>query len=155
MLFLVVIFLIFTFAALSVLILSVNFYRETVKGAEQNENARDAAAYIREIVHQNDTSGGITLADFDGEPALRMADGSGYVLYIYMNGGSLTELYAKEGANVSAGDGQKIMELESFDIEETGDGVFTVTFVDASGQSGSVVAAPKSSDGGAIYEEKK
>jgi hypothetical protein len=148
MLFLVFIFLIFTLAALSVLVLAVNFYRGTVKGAEDNENARDVAAYIREVVHQNDAEGGISLVEFDGCQALCMEDESGYVLYVYMNEGTLMELYAKKDSNVSAGDGQKIMELTSFAMEEKDEGLFVVSYVDASGQPGSVLVSEKSGKGG-------
>jgi hypothetical protein len=148
MLFLVVIFLIFTFSALALLLLSVNFYRETVESSEKNENARGATAYIREVIHQNDNGGGVELAEFDGIPCLRIQTEDEYILYIYQMDGKLKELYTREGAQISAGDGQNIMELKELTMEEVQSGVFSITCEDASEQKDTVIISEKSSAGG-------
>lgn len=148
MLFLVVIFLIFTFSALALLLLSVNFYRETVESSERSENARGATAYMREVIHQNDSNGGVELAEFDGIPCLRILEEDGYILYIYLMDGELKELYTREGAQISAGDGQNIMELKELTMEEVETGVFRITCEDASEQRETVIISEKSSAGG-------
>jgi hypothetical protein len=150
MLFLIVIFLMYTFASLSVLMLAVNFYQETVKQAEYNENSRSASAYIREVMHQNDVSGGVSIGNFDGYECLMVEEDGGYILYIYLMDGSLRELYTREDAAVSAGNGQKIMKLEELSMEEAGDGIFKITFTDESGQSDTVIISEKSGSGGQV-----
>jgi hypothetical protein len=148
MLFLVVIFLIFTFAALSVLLLSVNFYRGTVQQAEANENARSATAYLREVIHQNDSGGGISLDTFDGVECLKVCDADGYVTYVYLLDGELRELYTREGAQVSAENGPRIMKLTSLSMEELDNGAFRFVCEDASGQSETVIISAVSEAGG-------
>ena len=81
--FLMILFLIFTFSAVSVLLLAVNSYKAVVVANEENSNTRAATAYIREKVRQHDESGSIEIAEIDGNKAIKMKEAEGYYLYIY------------------------------------------------------------------------
>lgn len=145
--FLVVIFLVFTFSALSALLLSVNFYQNTVEKSERNEAARAAVAYIREVVHQNDEAGAVSLAEFDGIPCMKIRQGEDYCLYLYLKDCELRELYTKEGANVSASDGQKLLELKMLTFEETETGCYRIVCEDFFGNRETVLISSKTSGG--------
>lgn len=148
MLFLMVVFLIFTFSALSALLLAVNFYRSTVEKSGENENARVAVAYMREVIRQNDAEHAVTVSEFDGTPCIAAEQEGGYVLYLYLKDGELRELYTKRGANVDIDDGQKIIELENFTLEEAEPGVICVECEDSLGNKERVIIGSRSNAGG-------
>lgn len=115
--FLMILFLIFTFSAVSVLLMAVNSYRSVVYANDENANNRTAVAYVREQVRANDKSGNIEIADFDGNQAIKITkDDTGIILYMYCYDGYLMELETKEGAQVSAEFGNKIIEMINIDF---------------------------------------
>ncbi len=147
-LFQMAVFFMFTFSAILLLLLAVNFYRSIVDRSEKNESARVAVAYIREVIHQNDKQGGISLTEFDKLPCIKIQQEEDYVLYLYLKDGELRELYTKEGAQVSSGDGQKLMELTSMNFSMKGEGVLLVECEDVWGNQEQVLIGIRSSQGG-------
>ena len=75
--FLMVLFLIFTFSAVSVLLMAVNSYRSVVYANEENANTRTAVAYVREQVRANDNAGAIEIGNFDGTKAIKIKKDDG------------------------------------------------------------------------------
>ena len=114
--FLMILFLIFTFSAVSVLLLAVNSYKAVVVSNEKNSNTRAATAYIREKVRQHDKMGSVEIADIDGIEAIKMHEGEGYYLYIYCLDGYLMELEAKEDAGVTADFGNQLIAINGLDF---------------------------------------
>ena len=147
-LFQMVIFLLFTFSAITLLILSVNFYRSIVERSDKNESARVAVAYIREAIHQNDEQSGVALAEFDGVECIKIGQAEDYVLYLYMKDGELRELYTKEGARVTSDDGQRIMQLQNLTFTMKDDNVIVVECEDVQGNSETVIVSVRTSTGG-------
>ena len=147
-LFQMVIFLLFTFSAITLLILSVNFYRSIVERSDKNESARVAVAYIREAIHQNDEQSGVALAEFDGVECIKIGQAEDYVLYLYMKDGELRELYTKEGARVTTDDGQRIMQLQNLTFTMKDDNVIVVECEDVQGNSETVIVSVRTSAGG-------
>lgn len=151
-LFLLVIFLLFAFSGAVLLVLATHFYQSTVARSEENSSARVASAYVREVLHQNDLAEGSTISEFDGTPCLRIPQEEDYVLYLYYYDGELKELYTKEDAVVSAESGQKILELQSFSVEEIMPGVFEMECEDSLGNNERVIISQKSGERSAEYE---
>ena len=150
-LFQLVVFLLFTFSAIVLLLLGVNFYRSTVERSDKNNSARVAVAYIREVVHQNDEADCVSLTEFDGLPCMKLKQAEGYVLYLYLLDGELRELYTKEDAKVSSADGQKIMELESLSFTMQGPATLLVECEDLLGNKEQVFISIRSkTEGGAL-----
>lgn len=144
-LFPIALFLIFCCAALSVLLVSVRFYQNTAQRRFSNADARSAAAYVRELMHQNDA--GFSLSEFDGIPCICIEREDGYLQYVYLLDGTLRELYTKKGADVTPADGQVVMELAALSMEETQPGVYTVVCEDTSGNCRTVIVTKKSKRG--------
>ncbi len=154
--FLMVLFLIFTFSAVSVLLMAVNSYRAVVNSNESNSNARTAIAYIRETVRQHDEAGAIDIAKFDGVSAIEMSEGEGYNLYIYQYDGYLMELEAKDGAGIKAEFGNKILEINSLDFSwQKGKNLILVQIEDASGNNQEVNIGIKSKAAIDVAQEKE
>ena len=116
--FLMIVFLIFTFSAVSVLIMAINSYRNVVTASESNGSARIASAYIREIVHQNDIGGNVYISKLDGVDCLKVEESEDYSIYIYEYGGYLRELNCKEDSGATVDFGDKIMEITALSFEE-------------------------------------
>lgn len=147
-LFQMVVFLMFTFSAIVLLLLAINFYRSTVERSGKNESARVAIAYIREVIHQNDEQGGISLTEFDGISCIRIEQVEDYVLYLYIQEGELRELYTKEGAQVSSSDGQRIMRLKKLDFSMKDANTIWVECEDTEGNREQVLIGIRSTLGG-------
>lgn len=147
-LFQMVIFLLFTFSAIILLILSVNFYRSIVERSDKNQNARVAVAYIREAIHQNDEQNSVTLTEFDGASCIKITQADDYVLYLYLKDGELRELFTKEGAKVTSDDGQRIMQLQRLDFYMKEDNVIIVECEDSENNYEKVLVTLKSNAGG-------
>jgi len=142
-----VLFLIFTFSAVSVLLMAVNSYRSVVLANEANSSARTAIAYIREEVRQHDADGAVTLDTFDGVDCIKMSEGSGFNLYIYEYDGYLMELEAKDTAGATADFGNKIMEVNSISFSQGENGTINVQLEDSLGAKQDVVIGVKSKEG--------
>ncbi|MCF0127817.1 MAG: DUF4860 domain-containing protein [Pseudobutyrivibrio sp.] len=143
--FLIVLFLIFTFSSMSVVLVGINSYRGVVEAAESNASARAAVAYIREVVHQNDVNGGVVLCEFDGRNAIGIDLGNDYCMYIYENDHNLMELYTKAGASVSADAGESIMEVQQLEFSRIDDNVISISVTDSLGTHEKVLISTKSS----------
>lgn len=151
--FLMVLFLIFTFSAVSVLLMAVNSYRSVVFANEANSSARTAIAYIREEVRQHDKNGAISLEKFDGNDCIKMSEGEGYSIYIYQYDGYLMELESKDGAGVTAEFGNKILEVKSIEFSEgESKNTINVQVQDALGDTQKVVIGIKSMEVGSNEE---
>ncbi len=143
--FLMVLFLIFTFSAVSVLLMAVNSYRSVVYANESNANARTAIAYIREEVRQHDADGAISLDTFDGTDCIKMEISDEYNIYIYEYNGYLMELEAKEGSGATVDFGNKILEVNSLTFSEGNTkNTINVQVVDSLGKEQNVVIGVRS-----------
>ncbi|MCR5580701.1 MAG: DUF4860 domain-containing protein [Pseudobutyrivibrio sp.] len=151
--FLMVLFLIFTFSAVSVLLMAVNSYRSVVLANEANSSARTASAYIREQVRQHDAEGAVTLDTFDGIDCIRMSEGEEYSLYIYEYDGYLMELETKDDSGATADFGNKILQVNSLKFAQ-GDtpNTISVQVVDSLGEEQLVTIGIKSMEVGSNEE---
>ena len=143
-LFLMILFLVFTFSAVSVLLMAVSSYKSVVYANEENANVRTATAYIREQVRTNDDAGKVLIANMDGNEALRIDKVDGIVLYIYCYDGYLMELETKRGADVTAEFGNKLVEAKDLDISWVNTQLLEVTVKEADGSKHTVEIGVKS-----------
>jgi hypothetical protein len=133
--------LLFVFAASSlvVLLLAANIYRHTTRASLSHFESGTALAYITEKIRQNDEGGtaSVYLDSFDGCTALVMEqsyNGSLYRTYIYESGGSIRELFIRDGVHASASDGTELIQVSSFTMEEAADGLYLFTCCSQEGE---------------------
>ncbi len=146
LMFLIVLFMIFTFSALSVLIMAINSYRSVVYANEDNNVRRTAGAYIREKIRSHDVNGEVSVSSIDGIKAIVMPENEDYSLYIYYLDGYLMELEAQNNAGVTADFGNKIIEIKDFEIEKKNSNLIELTIIDKNGLVQTVDVAVKSSE---------
>lgn len=146
-LFVLVLFLVFTSSALAVILLGARVYQSTSSRMESNYNVRTALAYVSEKIRQNDESGAVSLCELDGIPALtlsqRMEDTS-YITYLYFQDGALKELLTEASREVSAEQGTAIISLKSFSVRETDDGFYSIRAENDQGETLSLLIHPRS-----------
>ena len=146
-LFVLVLFLVFTSSALAVILLGARVYQSTSSRMESNYNVRTALAYVSEKIRQNDESGAVSLCELDGIPALtlsqRMEDTS-YITYLYFQDGALKELLTEASREVSSEQGTAIISLKSFSVRETDDGFYSIHAENDQGETLSLLIHPRS-----------
>lgn len=152
-LFMLVVFLLFAFSGVTLLVLATRFYQSTVAKSEENDHARVAAAYVREVLHQNDSSDDVMISEFEGVQCISVPQAEDYVLYLYYYDGELRELYTKDGAIVTPENGQKIIELDRFSITEIAQDLIEVECEDHFGNVRQVLISHMSGEKGETYEE--
>lgn len=134
-LFVLVLFGVFTFCALVLVVLGANVYKGTVSDMGANFESRTACAYITEKVRQNDLYDSIYIDSFEGTSALVLTQeiyGSLYGTYIYFHNGELKELFMRIGSNIGKDPlaaGTTIMELKDFKIENINEKLLCITLI--------------------------
>lgn len=145
----VALFFIFALCALTVLLLSARIYRSITESSSLNNTSRTGLSYISEKIHQNDRNGNIQIGSLNGTDALIMKqnyEGSVYYTYIYSYKNTLRELFVKEGVRVDLSAGTKILDLESFSMEEVKENLFQFDCVTKDGKKDSVLVSVKSKE---------
>ena len=140
--------LLFVLCALSVISLGAGIYKKNIESMKNNYDHRTACAYITEKVRQSDTNGTIFVQDLFGQNALVLQEeinGTLYNTYIYDYDGYLMELYARADLNTFyPQSGQKLLEVNSFDISQESDSLFLANIVLSDGAKESVYIAKRS-----------
>ena len=147
LLFPIALFLVHAASSLFLVILAANVYRKSVAWEESNYGSRTCLSYVTEKIRQSDTDGGVETGTFDGIPCLILRQNFGdqaYATYLYSYEGQLCELFVQEGADVHAPDGQRILEVNNFNITEQEKGIFKISCSDENGKESVTYAAVKS-----------
>ncbi len=131
--FVICLMMLFLLSSLCVIAIGASIYKKNVSLMSDNNSHRIACAYITEKVRQSDINGDIYVDEVFGENALvltQYVDGTKYNTYIYDYNGHLMELFAR--ANLPTfypQAGQQILEVQSFDVSDASDNMFSITFV--------------------------
>ncbi len=135
--FVICLLLLFVLSSLSVIAIGASIYKKNVREMGDNSSHRIACAYITEKVRQADEGGQIRVEEIFGENALVLTKeikGVTYNTYIYDYDGNLMELFARSDlGSFYPQSGQKILKVDSFDIEEVSEGLFRADVVMSDG----------------------
>ena len=140
----IVLFLIFSVSAISVILFAASVYKREVAAAEENYDTRTSLEYLTEKVHRSDASGAVSAGFFGDIPALILDDAASegkYCTCIYCLDGSLMELFMKKGADVDPYAGTVILPLKDFRAELLRDRLLRLTCTGADGQTQSALIA--------------
>lgn len=156
-LFVLVLFGVFTVSALMLVMIGSEVYRRTVEDMSNNYETRTSVAYITEKIRQNDTapaentsymSNSISLSTLSGEPALVLTqnmNGETYCTYLYLYNGYLRELFIKAGSypgEDTLAAGQEIMELSALHMTQATDNLFSIQLTTPDGDTHSIFVSP-------------
>ncbi|MBE5842955.1 MAG: DUF4860 domain-containing protein [Butyrivibrio sp.] len=131
MVFVVALLFLFSMSALMLIAIGSSIYSRGVDVMKKNYDSRTAYAYITEKLRQYDSTGNVSVEFLGSSKALRVdstLDGTAYVTYLYEHGGELMELFARaDSGKLHPSSGQKIMEIDTLEIEPCGDGLMEIT----------------------------
>jgi len=119
------VFCIFAMLILTVLTLGAGAYRNIAMAAREGSDERLSLSFIWTMVKNHDNSGGMYVDDFDGLPALFINEEYGDTVYqtvIYHLDGWVYELFAEDVTAFRAGDGVRVIEVESLHFVQLDDG---------------------------------
>ena len=138
---------VFAVCILSVLLTGAGVYRRLTERDTAAFERRTAAQYIAAKVRQADQRSGVSVGVFDGRDALVLTeeiDGVVYETRIYCHDGYLRELFAEAGTDLSAEDGQPVMEAQA--LHAAWDGRLLVELRDADGGWERMTLYPRSGE---------
>ena len=128
-LFVLVLFALFTLSTVILIIFGANIYQSTVNHMHSNYISRTNVSYIIEKFRQADQYNGIAIGSIQDTPALTLMEdinGETYVTYIYAFEGKLYELFARKNLEMYPDGGQPILDVSSFSIEQTKPNLFYI-----------------------------
>lgn len=148
LLFPVALFFVFALSAVILILLAAGVYRATTENSSLQYTSRTSLAYLSEKIHQCDENGGIFLGKLDGYDALILEQTYGedaYYTYIYSCGENLKELFIRDGVEAAAENGQTILEVKEFNMEQISDQLLKFTCTDTQDRTSSAVIGVRSS----------
>ena len=146
--FVIVLFLLFSLSALALVILGGNVYSGVLDRMDENYALRTPLAYVATKVRQGDARGAIRLDDALGTTALVLtedAGGESYETWIYYYDGALREYYVSQGLQFLPAEGMEVVETAGFTIEQEDDGLLRFTCTAADGGQTELAVLPRAS----------
>jgi hypothetical protein len=135
-LFVLVLFGVFTISALVLVTIGADVYKGTVNSMHSNYEVRTSASYITEKIRQNNISvsgenniQAVTLGGYDALCLPKQVNDTTYYTYLYCHDGYLKELFTNDSASLGENilsAGQNIMEASSLNIEEPEPGLLSI-----------------------------
>ena len=151
MIFVIALLFLFAMSALMLIAIGSSIYIRGVNSMQKNYDRRTAYAYITEKIRQNDAQGNISSDTFNKSGAIRIDStegGKDYVTYIYDYDGALMELKARADVeNLLPETGQRIMDIDSLEINTLGGGILEVTIALQDGEEITFVTSKRSEKG--------
>lgn len=124
----ILLFCVFAVSAILVVTLGARVYSSTVKSSEKNYSARTSLSYITEKIHQNDSSGVISVSQ---DTLVLSRDNYSTSIYVYE--GNLCELTAEKGADLPPDSGTILMPLKELSIERVNRHLLSITCTEEDG----------------------
>lgn len=145
-LFTLALFCVFAICSMLVIVIGADAYTASLDRMDAAFDSRTTLSYIANKIHQNDVSGGISLGEIEGVPALVMEqdyDGRMFTTYIYHYEGILMELMLGPESEAGPESGQALIPVHSLLMEEADDGLIRFTCTDAEGLKTEMLIAPR------------
>lgn len=140
-------FCVFAASALTIVIMGADVYQKSVNDMNRNSTIRTSLSYLSEKIHQNDAENGIRIDQLNDLPSLVLTqnlNGEIYETWIYAYDGMLCEIMTDLENGFTPEEGQPILEIGSFSLEQNGSRII-LTVSDTQGNTSSLSVSPRSS----------
>lgn len=147
LLFSLALFCVFAASALTIVIMGADVYQKFVNDMNRNSTIRTSLSYLSEKIHQNDAENGIRIDQLNDLPSLVLTqnlNGETYETWIYAYDGMLYEIMTDLENGFTPEEGQPILEIGSFSLEQNGSRII-LTVSDTQGNTSSLSVSPRSS----------
>lgn len=142
---------VFAAGILSVLLTGAGAYRDLTERDAISYDSRTCVQYLANKVRQVSAPDAVVLSDFgDGDSLLlsENIDGNEYWTQVYCYDGWMMELFTAADAGLAPEDGEKILPVQSMNMERSGD-LLRLEIVEESGTEKSVLLTLRGGEGAA------
>ncbi|MBE6598238.1 MAG: DUF4860 domain-containing protein [Ruminococcaceae bacterium] len=129
----------FAVFAVAVLVSGVRIADKVITERDGARLCRDTVQYVTARFRQSQSTA-VSVEDFHGQPALVFSEDIGgevYLTRIYCYDGYLRELFAEDGIEMGAEDGEKLLSLAKLEVREERGGAH-LSFMWENGETGQV-----------------
>lgn len=140
-------FFVFAASAMAIIIVSLQSYGAISDKSKSNYNGRTSIAYIAQKVRSGDTNNNIYIKEHEDITALAINTKFGdskYVTYIYEHNGELKELFCDSELEFNPDAGTKIVDVDSFVVQQKQPGLLMFKLTDDAGKEHSLVIGLRS-----------
>ena len=127
--------------------MGADVYQKSVNDMNRNSTIRTSLSYLSEKIHQNDAENGIRIDQLNDLPSLVLTQnltGETSETWIYAYDGMLCEILTDLENGFTPAEGQPILEIGSFSLEQNGSRII-LTVSDTQGNTSSLSVSPRSS----------
>lgn len=145
-LFVLALFAVFAICSMLLITFGANIYKKTVDNLDEHYNLTTSTTYITEKFRHSDSAGAHSVTSFGDGNAFKInsiVDNVHYSTYIYQDNGYLKELYTKSENPLPPESGQRLLPINSFDVEKKNDYTYIFSIEDTSGQRTSFTLSSK------------
>jgi hypothetical protein len=128
--FVLIIFCVFAISMLLVLMFGASIYKNMTEISREGYDECTTLSYFWTKVKNCDDAGKVYIGDFQGQPALCLAEVFGdttYLTMIYRYRGRLYELFTEMGIELDPEDGMPIIDVGDLEFYELDDGLIKIT----------------------------
>ena len=121
-------------SSVTLILFGADIYQKTVSQMDSNYSARTSTAYITEKIRQSDSSGSITISNYNNTDVLMLTgeiNGVTYATSLYEYNGYLYELFSRADIELPLDAGQPIMEIEKLRFKKCNYNLLEISFYDA------------------------
>lgn len=125
--FVMLLFLIIVILSVTIILLGKNIYNSINEDRKNNYEVRVSLSYIANKIRQADKLNAVEIREADGQAAIvinESYDGSNYQTWIYYYDNCLYEILTDVGSEFNFSDGMKVLEVDSFEIDEIKDNLY-------------------------------
>lgn len=128
--FILLLFLMIVIMSLMIILLGKDIYSSINEDRTSNYEKRVSLSYVANKIRQSDKENSIKIESLHGKNAVVINeeyDDVAYETWIYYYDNAIYEMFTDSGVEFNFEDGMRIMEIESFNIEEINDNLYKFT----------------------------
>jgi hypothetical protein len=128
----ILLFLMIAMMSLMIILLGKDIYSSINEDRASNYEKRVSLSYVANKIRQSDKKNNVRIESLYGENAIvinEVYDDVVYETWIYFYDNSIYEIFTDEDMKFNLEDGMKVMESESFVIEEINDNLYKFTAI--------------------------
>ena len=157
-LFVLMLYGLFALLAFTMVAVGAGVYSDIRDTGNSNYDIRTSLSFAATQVRQMDTSGNVSIQQLEGKNALVIEDtidGTKYETWLYHYDGVLYQLFMEKGIQFTPISGEKVMDIEEFNISQYSENSVLFEAENSAGQKGQIAVALRSGKGGkALYGQE-
>lgn len=132
-------------------------YSDIRDTGNENYDIRTSLSFAATQIRQTDFRGGVSIVPFEDGNALVMEetiDNEQYETWLYYYDGALYQLFMAKGIGFSPLSGERIMEIEKFEITPYDQHSVVFRAENSAGQKGQMIVSLRTGKGGSFYGQE-